>query len=374
MILSKMFSRSDDSDDDGPLQRSVDWCRQQQQQQFIVVAHERQSVTKSYREYEACEMRSFFRRYSAQSSAARHCNEVLFGAVSLYFDIEFALDVEQPLLDDGQQFLQCVRHAAERMLMAKLQTSVVRWIDLDASRAGYKFSHHLVAHMQRDGAPVAFKSTGDCGEFVADLDDELCAGKASPIDRSVYSRNHLMRMIGSTKINDPSRPLLMADGEPLNFDTFKESLISRVGDKCRVIEYSGTGRARSNPRRTASPAQHKEVLACGSDLTEALQTIEEIEEAGISKVSVDAERLMVFVQCHSRFCAQKNAVHRSNHIYYVVDLLRGRYVQRCFSEQCPRSHQWRALPTHACETLRHATVADERVVACGVRVASELLG
>jgi hypothetical protein len=194
------------------------------------------------------------------------------------------------------------------------------------------------------------------------------------IDGAVYSRNRVMRCIGSSKLGksavldlDPSWPpnhALCASVE----DLFALTLISQVDESVplRIIDsqlieaaYAVDGRAVHRPgvRPTSGSAALTKSSGSGLGSAHGGSTRADIDTAIISVAAAaprDAPAARptsahptMFIYSHSesnntllltiggrRFCGNANREHKSNNVFYVVDLSTLSYSQRCFDPDC----------------------------------------
>lgn len=174
---------------------------------------EEEEEGESTRHYVVCSYDAMWARHEATAPEERHLYEgIREGApCHLYFDIEF-LYADWPGSDWAQgdravtAFEAAVRGAAE----LTYGRAVACVLDLDAS-TGTKFSRHVLVKL--DGA--AFADNAAAGSFVRALLRAHAADAASPayytggaatggarrciVDTAVYSRNRLLRMLGSRK-------------------------------------------------------------------------------------------------------------------------------------------------------------------------------
>ena len=74
------------------------------------------------------------------------------------------------------------------------------------------------------------------------------------------------------------------------------------------------------------------VYRCMNDERRYKNCKEPFDTARITKMTRDKN--MVFVQTPSRYCMNTKRCHKSNHVYYVINLERGVLYQKCFDENC----------------------------------------
>lgn len=61
------------------------------------------------------------------------------------------------------------------------------------------------------------------------------------------------------------------------------------------------------------------------------------EDADTTKITkITRQNNHVFIQTMSKFCLNKKQCHKSNHVYYVVEVDKKEFYQRCFDDECKK--------------------------------------
>jgi len=347
---SRMFV-ADNETAQRPLDRALRWASAQSEA-FVVLAHEDETTRRCYQALSGEELR----RWAHETPAAeRHAHEVIAWPTKLYGDV----DLEQSSGADAT-FWRCVTalvRAAEQRFDVVCDQPVV----LDSS-SDTKFSRHFVVEMRRRSSreSVRFATGADCGRFVESI------GEATGVcDRAVYRRNNCLRVYGSTKLSDPTRAFrpLGVGAQHIEWDLFERSLVAwpRMTDSRRMLVVRPNG----DRMPTTTPTREKRTPSGAAIVAEpgAYEAIREVDamcQASIVSIKRSQSSGFFLVNTRSRHCAQKGAEHRSNTIYFLVDLQRRRYQQRCHSPHCTGQRvEWTPFDDGPQPTLARVEVVAE---------------
>ncbi|KAJ8674112.1 hypothetical protein QAD02_005374 [Eretmocerus hayati] len=247
-------------------------------------------------------------------------------------------------------------------------------INLDSSRPG-KFSKHLI-FSTRD---VAFENNYHVGSLVKlissdivkylsheDTNNEILAkfdkakiedlfvetnkGKKFFVDLNVYTKNRHFRVYKATKWGKNSHLVLAEDCEyrwnlkskSKEMEIFLNSLISYIPRKKRL-------------KLLSFDENHKAQIQCFShnEATRLLKSFIQKEYPPSPYPVLDkfmseyvkpgkirdtkhmaSQKIIVFEVVGNRFCRNINRWHKSNNIYYLVDLIQKKLYQKCHDEDC----------------------------------------
>ena len=281
----------------------------------------------------------------------RHFYEILRPDVAshLYLDVEYA-KTEANLMNLGD--VSCAVNkivlSAFSVLYHLLPDDVER-VELDASNDS-KYSRHLIYHV-RSGR--MFANPFHCGAFVRRLDFPRAEDESSVVDLGVYTQWRAFRLAGSSKMRDPSRPLL--PWFPATGLTWENTLVQFplcVPGPCQVLEcyerdgylpISGDGPKVTMKRLREIDVPHDLLRWIAAEIAVKWR----ISLADIMySITYSHSRSMIFSSL-SRFCAQKQSEHRANHVFFVVFIDQPRWRQGChnrsrlccFNER-PQWSQW----------------------------------
>lgn len=283
----------------------------------------------------------------------------------LYFDVEFAIP-SNPELDGGQLVRKLIDCVAYEMYVRFNRRVCRRQIIQLGSTTDVKFSQHLI--FQGDWL---FRSNTDCGRFVRFIADKyskhfLVNNKNSDnvvnfIDTGVYTRNRMFRMFlsckyGKTAILEPTEdstyPYCDESKDSL-FCFFQESLVCPADTIGMVLldvssipepEKSHFNRPMRRQRSSAACEHTRHdyesslpfldrfilnwVAKGGGALSGAYP-----HQIGIRSSYFTVSRkelLLTYNIVGNRYCYNIMRQHKSNHVYYVVNLSRLVFDQVCF--------------------------------------------
>jgi len=298
----------------------------------------------------------------------------------VYCDLEFATECNSGR--DG--------HAMVALLVTRLREEIrAVWglevradtdvVELDSSTPK-KFSRHLIIDLPgaavRNNVMVGdlLSRCLDSREFFVNKD--LDVDEAVPfVDMAVYSRNRHFRTYLSSKSNKHAR-LLPTDRYATRAACapkalFQASLICHLGPGRAVLEGPTPmgSRADSTRRRGFQQSfhglridthQHGTTSGLPSDELEqhAQKVSKFIEQAAAIRAGGAPAQVCSVVVCGdgetlafgltgpgSHFCENINRMHRSNHAFFIVDLEKGVYAQKCYDPDCRHFRSaWLPLP------------------------------
>jgi hypothetical protein len=209
-------------------------------------------------------------------------------------------------------------------------------LQLDASTST-KFSRHATFCLP-DGA--AFVDAAALGSFVrrvlASTNDAFVVGGESFVDASVYSRNRCFRLCGSSKKTKRAPLVVVGDGRLASEEALPEaSLVVPVAAPTRLL---GAHDVVTPSEVMASPmAPRPQALAEGS-LPSPFPRVDACILKARPGATVRAWRrtpsTLTYHLAKNRFCERIGRPHKSNNIFFVVDLNQAVFRQRCFDEAC----------------------------------------
>jgi len=335
----------------------------------------------TYRDYRVVEVETFLREYADEKllPEERVVHEVVDGPCKLYADVELYTkanpDIENPeaLYDELVRAIKWSLHD-----VFDIANPVV--MDLDASTPE-KFSRHLIVSLDATNS-VAFASNIDVGCFMEHVleehgdkfyinDPDPDIGRLPLPDMAVYTRRHTMRMFGAGKLEDVSRkflpvrttpsgaeqtappPRIPPDG-PYPRDVVANSLITQpIRTDARMLSCApartgsaltsstSSGGLSSNSRRGGGQRQGQTGAVIGTGASETalrdiIRVIPAISKSKplVSSVRFNSTSMSLYIPTLGHDCAQRGRPHRSNCIYFLVNVLKKTYVQKCHSIHC----------------------------------------
>ena len=252
----------------------------------------------------------------------RHFYEVLMPdrPTHLYLDVEYAIMANPTLGDVSPGIDATVRDGFDKLL----GITDLDLVELDAS-GPTKYSRHMIYRV-RDGR--MFKNPYHCGAFLRRL---TFPGVVEVVDRTVYTKRRLFRCAGSTKLSDPTRPLLPR-GNVLFMDTLVQSNpLPLPLPLLECFERDGSEPVSGMGPIAQPKPKPEEDLSLPKNLCLALAA--EIgafwKDGVVTFANHDREAHTLFFTSDSRWCGLKGSEHSSNHVYFVADLNRGAWRQGC---------------------------------------------
>ncbi len=220
VLLSATF---DKAGGEQPLARCVAWAFEHLVQgdtkltPMVVVSEE---VKRGGRRYFALSRQALHHYHSSfASNAQRHLHEVVpkNSPCRLYCDFEYKMDGEvsvEELERDSKKLISLMRASAREQFGAKLVPFVTQ------SHKTSKWSKHVVF------SGAIWRSSADCAAFVRALVDEKKRFSRF-VDVGVYGGNHCMRMLHSSKLDEPNRSLKVCERSHPGLVLDAEQLLER---------------------------------------------------------------------------------------------------------------------------------------------------
>ncbi len=330
------------------------------------------------RRFGAATPTALWRHYVALPESERHHYELLRDGVPvrLYFDLEFSRAANTGR--DGAAMVDALLALLAESLPRRTGAVLGRHIELD-STSDAKFSRHIVCH------DVVFVSATAAGAFVRAFWDEDVAARREVdpraallfvrkeedgtdaltpfVDLGVYTRNRAFRLYLSSKAGKAARLLptrrcweaLHASGvaPPLADDAmlarpqrwlFFEALVCEVAPCALLLGDAGAPGAQPFAARTPA-ARGERVVAGGSsaDVPCPLAATAVCAFAAACDGSAPYVRtwaafpthgLLVLNLARTRWCGNVGRSHKSNGVFYMVDLRDGCFYQKCHDPDC----------------------------------------
>ncbi|XP_015524397.1 DNA-directed primase/polymerase protein [Neodiprion pinetum] len=295
----------------------------------------------------------------------------------LYFDLEFGKDLNPS--SDGSKMTKTLidvfcAHFLEHWGFPCRRSEV---LSLD-STTDVKFSRHLVFRVKN----VMFKNNQHAGRFVkticsnirqsllldnatrssvdnilsrfhkedlAELFINTTKGKELFVDEGVYTRNRHFRIYKSTKLGKNSHLTVSDDSEYILSTTytnkelglFLDSLISYVPSTKNLIllEYQDKNSVDAikyskeclSQRRVYVRAE-KKIESPYPDIDKFILDI--VKPGKIREVKLLNNSVMLYAFIDHRYCANIGRPHKSNGVYWVVDLNNKVAFQKCYDHDC----------------------------------------
>lgn len=332
--LSRAFSV--DVDGAEPLNRCIEWVRSRPavDGHFRIFSKELPTRARTYAAVTLSALAAWF----ATLGTVSHVHEIVTGPVHGYADVDVPLASPVDARDAERRFDAFVTAVRSQAALVFHAVGDVDVLVLDSS-SPTKFSRHVHVRMRRasDGETLVFANARACRSFMEHA--QRVAGVERLLDVGVYSARASLRTAYSTKPDEPTRPLRplgAAPSAPRSFDVFARALVSApdVSDARRWLRFVAPGdTTRRAPALVAAAAalaptgSAYALLARARALVPALRTL---ETTGVQRVGS-----LLRVKCASCVCGACGVTHKSNTIYYTIDLERGRYQQNCFSKKHP---------------------------------------
>lgn len=357
------------------------------------------------REFVVASYKEFWFYYSKLNNDRRHFYEVIEegAACHLYFDLEFSIPLNRGL--DGERLVDQLIDATCKAIKSQFgvycdKKNVLR---LDSSTA-IKFSQHLIFHIPK----AAFRCNYDVGSFVRKTcrDPTLCSAltvrhdddrEGLIVDEGVYTKNRNFRLFMSSKKSKSVRLIRssLCEFELADLD---------VGSTCCVFHCENAIQPSRVKRQKFAKADELEyifytslitnvkfnedlrILSCSESQNklsfrngqEQLRSVISITQSNNNRDDLVYPEIFnflsdmvlgacakgrveqnVFFPCNQmiiynvigyRYCENIKRQHKSNHIYYIVDLKSHNYYQKCHDPVC-RAKGFRSPPVPLPERL-----------------------
>ncbi|KAH8061300.1 hypothetical protein JL720_13407 [Aureococcus anophagefferens] len=170
-------------------------------------------------------------------------------------------------------------------------------------------------------------------------------GLETIVDASVYSRNRLFRLCGSTK-RGKQRPLVVLPRGALAANA-GDDVLPEASPSCRfargaLLRATAKRRRRSPPTRGAAARRSRGPCPCASGrrfpavdaAVLAARPGAQVRKWERSRGAAANEGVLSYHLAKNRFCENVGREHRSNNIMLCVDLATSTWHQRCFDEGC----------------------------------------
>ncbi|KAK9831167.1 hypothetical protein WJX74_005824 [Apatococcus lobatus] len=327
------------------------------------------------RSFMAASYGRFWDQYELLNPLERHHYEIIREGLPchLYLDLEYQVAYNPTADGDGmiQQLLRCIRSALKDMFGLELDHSWVYELDSSSST---KFSRHLIIRIPgmafcsniHAGCLVAraLEIAASDGESLPDLQihQDPDGKQASFVDTGVYTRNRAMRLIHSSKAGKTStlqNTGRFGGASKTSHEMFIRTLICNVEPDCRLLECfedaDGWDTSLSLKYPALRPSIRQPASAHASSSTgpcpfpELEHFICRVSHQAGGLVGVrswvvwQAEGLLLFNMKGTRWCGNVQREHRSNGIFFVIDLQASVWYQKCYDPEC-RLYRSEAMP------------------------------
>ncbi|KAI8614382.1 hypothetical protein BC830DRAFT_1127680 [Chytriomyces sp. MP71] len=339
-------------------------------------------------------LEGFWTKYCSLPAHERSYYEVIreHAPCKLYFDLEYAVEFN-PRSDSGRM-MKVFKQVVMDALLAKfdIKPASVDIVDLSSS-SSTKFSRHLIFNIRN----AFWKSNAHVGAFVQQflrtirtehrelrtidsltsqqqsrLDDLSCLFintencSAIFVDEGVYSRNRNFRIVGSSKIGKGSHLLPHPSG---SLDMYPNKSKYFIATLVAAVNWSPHSRILTTfAPMAATTVPDKAIAASGKPPWSSVQLSESSlypqidayiarwidsntqsrSRAHLKSVSsFSHEKMILYNVSGNRFCFNIGRDHKSNGVYYLLDLKKGVFLQRCHDPDCRHySSPETELPLH----------------------------
>ncbi|KAL4429588.1 hypothetical protein ABPG77_008637 [Micractinium sp. CCAP 211/92] len=375
-----------------------------------------------YRSFTAASYPAVWAAFRRSRCEARHWYEVVReGRPShLYFDLEFDPRLNPQADGDGlvDRLLEFVDQQIRRHFSLALDPRCV--YELDSSTPA-KFSRHLTVRLPGHAFVTNHAMGKFVAQVLAASGDELLVvhgeKDGSPqlgsiVDTAVYSKNRHWRMSycckgGKAAVLAPTRRYATAPGATTSTaHVFLDTLVCNVDPRARLLQMPDSlplpvggqsGHGSGGAAGAGGAAIAASATVCGDgvqrhvawkreagDATlpcEHLQELQRLAEAALPFIERVAARRAGGAPARARtlafcgagatvaysmigpgshFCENMGRAHTSNHVFFVADLVKGAYAQKCHDPDCARFRSgWMPLPPELC-------LPEDRAVALGL--------
>lgn len=375
--------------------------------------------TPTFREFVASTISSFISYYVNAKPADRHCDEIVgLGPCKAYCDLELEFDegkarrLGYASVDDMLHKHGC---ADRNEMRAKLEESSDKWIEhvradlqekhgtpvkpvLTKAHKESKWSKHVVF------AGSLWRNTAHLGAYIRRKVRELSVNDPLVrlyVDTVVYSRFRAMRMYRSSKLKEPHRALLLANGKERQSDAIDtqvliDSLITVIpippppsAEEGEEEAAAASGGAYEPMYTTTTfldrypemirafgmqPLESADVLtsrllsSIGAGPVGSSDEFSVLADTGANDPCSPADvefrrafrkhfghlkpyafkwverRALIVIECKTHQCVILGGAHENNHIYIELDVLQRVWRYACHSDRCiNRPTAWRDL-------------------------------
>ena len=330
---------------------------------------------------------------SFATPSERHAYEIIRASDScrLYFDVEVEFTSEEEknvALESLAEKLTALLETTMDALRNRLGVGSVRLSDFTVLHCEYdaKYSKHII--FSRDD--VLFENNRHVGAFVKFAILPFVPDAVDFVDDKVYTRNRAFRMLYSSKFGKQSVMEVdvgvhghRADDSLESARAFlRKSLVApcwlqhvvptrvpgaylidaRDVDKTLVTTFVSNahiGNTRygvvgggASGEYESTVVQHLLLDAFVVDLASTSRGKATIRRVTYSEM----DNRLKYEVGNVRYCQRIRREHKSNNVYYVVDVDQRTVVQRCYDPEC------RSWSSHPVELPRHVVLAEERTI------------
>ena len=313
---------------------------------------------------------TFWKEYQSIPKKYHHFYEIIpyFNACNLYLDCEFI--IKENINLNGEEMIQILIEELKIYLKNKFELILKNDLiyDLD-STSNLKFSRHLILHLvDKKSKKFAFKDNRQLGLFMKQflifleekhpnfkVNKENSEEKTSFVDPAVYTKNRSFRLFQSTKKGKESFLNISKSNKSIYLND-KEFFINSL---CVCKSYDEL--ITMDDLEIVQPIERKlknsEEFENLDDLNEFVEKLisdgRDINVGNISQVSNLEGKKIIYNIKNYRYCENIKRPHKSNNIYFVVDIDRNCIFQKCYDPDCKdfRSIEIR-LPTKIIESLK----------------------
>jgi hypothetical protein len=263
----------------------------------------------------------------------------------LYFDLEFLFQYNPLTLEECDERVRLFVDIIKKELHAVYpDVSLKHVIDLNSSTV-QKFSRHLIMHLYKSDKEILFFNNRHAGEFVKGikLTDprflfNTSTGTCSFVDTAVYTRNRNFRLYLSTKFKKHGC-LLPIDKSKPSLSFFLSTLVcprSFLDDT--VEEYLES----SIDERPVSRSSNRSSVcsefggSCFPKLDDFVRQIQWHDQNSLTiKDSKNIhDKFITYNVSNTRYCKSIGREHKSNGVYFCVNLTTKTVYQNCHDQNC----------------------------------------
>ena len=179
---------------------------------------------------------------------------------------------------------------------------------------------------------------------VHDIEELFVMGKSGSsvlfIDLGVYTKNRNFRLLGSAKLGKLVH-LTDTSNTEMDFDRFRKSLVCDDEMNCTILKIAeaslpishGHQSIRHMPCHIFNDAT--EVVRYPQIESELISHMNKLSEGTPSiKSRVYRENMIILAVTNHRYCFNAGRSHQSNGIFYIVDLVKRIFYQKCHDPDC----------------------------------------
>lgn len=249
----------------------------------------------------------------------------------LYVDMDAAGKTK----DDVVGYWKTLEPLFEEALRQKIKDDDLKIILLDSScHEGPNQTQKGSLHIILKSKSFIFKNNQHCGTFVHLLKEVANQNKTTAeafkyVDLAVYSKNRLMRMWGSTKYGQDR--FLKWEGVDFNFKNWVETRICPIYTTQEKIELQDQYFGQKQVFSSSWTPPFMSVIV--DYLVSVLK--KQFNKGVINEIiCVVPETLTYTFNTDIQDCLIAQRTHKTNHMYFIVHLMRGNYRYSCRSHHC----------------------------------------